>query len=253
MRVVSAAVTVLCLTVQGYGQVNIEQMRGAATHEGFKAAAQVDLSLRAGNAEIWQAALGLRADHGRPDRWSLVLVQGELGWNDGRRFSNQGLAHARQAWRWRGPWWAETFLQADYDRSRALEGRALAGGGVRLRLYAADKTFLRWGSGYMVEREWLELPPGAAHADRTTAHRWNNYLSLHWAFSDGGRCALTAYAQPRVDAPGDARLLADGRLGADLGGGVSLVNSLKLRYDSRPPDGTEKLDLTLKSGVEMSF
>ena len=253
MRGVPIAAAVLCLAMQAWGQVNIEQMRGADSPEGFRAVAGVDLSLRAGNAEVWQAALGLRADHGSLDRWSLVLVQGELGWNDGRRFSNEGLAHARQAWRWGGPWWIETFAQADYDRSRALEGRGLAGGGVRLRLYADNKTFLRWGSGYMIEREWLDLPPGASHADRSTAHRWNNYLALQWGFGKGGRCALTAYAQPRVDAPGDARLLADGRLGADLGARVSLVNSLKLRYDSRPPDGIEKLDLSFKSGVEVSF
>ena len=60
----------------------------------------------------------------------------------------------------------------------------------------------------------------------------------------------------QVDLDGVLRRIVDEtttRLGADRGASFSLVNSLKLRYDSRPPDGTEKLDLTLKSGVEMSF
>ncbi len=42
------------------------------------------------------------------------------------------------------------------------------------------------------------------------------------------------------------RLSPDGRW-------VSLVVAFRVLYDSRPPDGTEKVDTKLESGVEVAF
>jgi hypothetical protein len=250
---ITVVLALMASCVMAWSQVNIEKMRGPATPLGVGGSAKVDLSLRAGNAEVWQAAVGLRGDYGAESAWGLALVQGDFGFSGGERFSNQGLVHVRQAVRWRGGWWPEFFAQADYDRSRALEARALAGGGLRLRLYEGDRAFLRWGSGYMLEYERLDLAPAAGHSDRTTAHRWNNYVSLRWTLGAAGRFNCTAYAQPRFDALDDVRLLVDGSLGAELVTRLSLVNTLKLRYDSEPPDGIEALDLAFKSGIELSF
>lgn len=235
------------------GQVNIEKMRGAETPDGAAAEFKVDLSLKEGNARVRQVDMALRGEYGGAQGWGLMLVQGDFGWSDGRRFSNDGLVHLRQVWGWRPGAWLEGYGQVDYDLSRALAFRGLVGGGLRLRLYAKGKTTLGWGTGYMLEREHLDGPSPAGQDRRVWAHRWNNYITVRWAFSETARLLWTSYAQPRFDLPRDTRLLVDGRLGADVGTRVGLVMTVKLRYDSQPPTGIEGVDLGVKSGIVLSF
>jgi hypothetical protein len=47
--------------------------------------------------------------------------------------------------------------------------------------------------------------------------------------------------------------LLDGSLGARAGSRASLTVTVALRYDSRPPDGAESLDATLKSGIAIEW
>lgn len=234
-------------------QVNIERFRRAQGAAGWAAASTVDVSLRAGNEELFLIGIGGRLDHVGATTRSLILASGDLGWERGRRFSNRGLLHLRRAFRIPSAVYPEAFGQIDYDRARALAFRALVGAGPRAELVRGRGAGLSVGTAYMLEHERLDLPAAARHPRRTTHHRWSTYLAASFGSGEPLAAGLTAYVQPRLDDFGDVRLLADGAVAARAGGPASLTLAIALRYDSRPPDGTRSLDATLKRGVAIEW
>jgi hypothetical protein len=147
----------------------------------------------------------------------------------------------------------EVFGQAGHDRSWRLSFRALAGAGPRFRLLDGPRAQVRWGVAYMFEHERLELLPEDEHPDRTSHHRLTTYLTANADVGEGGVISATIYTQPRIDAWGDVRVLAETRLSAGLSERLALTVSWNLRHDSRPPEGVADLDTTLKTGLAVAF
>ncbi len=106
---------------------------------------------------------------------------------------------------------------------------------------------------YMFEREELSLPPGSLHPIRTSSHRLSSYVTGAYRSETRFTVSGTVYAQPRLDAWEDYRLLGDGSLRVGLTTSVAVNLSLSLRYDSEPPDGRDGLDLRYSSGLSIEF
>ena len=79
-------------------------------------------------------------------------------------------------------------------------------------------------------------------------HRWSNYLNVTTNFTERVDGILTAYAQPRFDAPDDIRILSEAQLVFQIIGPLSVTLSFRLRYDSEPPADTKSLDTEVTSG-----
>lgn len=251
----AAAITALMAgTVAGSaaGQINTERLRRPVTQPGVSGAAAAELTVRTGNVDVALLGISGRLERTGTKTNTFLIASGDLGWQGGRRFSDQGLVHLRQAYGWRRAIYPEAFTQVDYDRSRALAFRGLVGAGLRFRLTQGPRWRLYAGTAYMLEVERLDLPPTAIHPARVTAHRWSNYLSANLETARW-RLVATAYVQPRFDAPGDLRLLHDAGLAVPLADGVALTTTFNLRYDSRPPDGVRPTDTTLKTGVALQW
>lgn len=233
------------------GQVNIERLRRGPAAEGFVASAAANLTARTGNVRLTLLAAEGRVDYaGR--RWTAFVVgSADVGWQGGQRFSNAGLVHVRTGRTLTGALAVEAFGQVDYDRARRLRSRSVLGAGLRAGLETSTAWRLTAGTGYMFERERLELADGATHPAATDVSRWTSYLSLHFREGERLSIASTFYAQPRLADLADVRALADARLGVQLVGSLSLTVTTRLRLDSRPPDGIADLDTTLTTGVSL--
>lgn len=234
-------------------QVNTERLRRTDLAAGVSGQAGLDFTLREGNVELVLLAPSGRVDV-VGDGWTLFLVaQGDLGWQRGERFSNQGLAHLRYGRQAASRLRLEGFTQVDYDRARQLTLRTLAGAGPRVTLLATDGWEVALGTAYMLEHEELELPAAAAHPRETTVSRWSSYLTARGAAGERLAGVTTVYVQPQFSDFGDLRVLGDARLSVQLAGALSLQTSGVLRWDGRPPDGTEELDLTVRTGVSVEW
>ena len=236
-----------------HSQVNIEKMRDGATEKGFSTDLRLAFSTRSGNVDITELGLSLRQDFVAEKSTSFLVVRGLYGWKDGDPFSNEGLVHLRHVrkdWRTVAP---EFFTQVNYDKARLLEFRSLGGGGVRIRLFEGERLQMAWGTAYMIEYERFDLPPNAWHPRSNTHHRWSNYLSLRADFGKGATLAWTTYLQPRFDDFGDVKALNDGELETDLVGRLALTVTVRLRYDGQPPDGVEKRDTLVLTGVRLEI
>lgn len=250
------AATVALLAALGpplAAQVNTERLRRSEAAAGLSGQAAVDFTLRAGNVELLLFAPSARVDLVGA-RWSMFLVaRGDFGWQEGERFSNQGLAHLRYGRALSGRLRLEAFTQLDYDRARQLTRRTLAGAGPRATLLASGAWDAALGSAVMVEHEELDLPPGAVHPRETDAIRWSSYVTARGAAGERLAAVATLYAQPRLSDFGDLRVLGDARVSVQLAGALSLQTAGVIRWDGRPPDGTDELDVTLRTGVGIEW
>jgi hypothetical protein len=248
------AVTSIALgTAPLSAQVNIERLRRTDLPAGFAGQAGLDFTLRAGNVDLLLLVPSARIDH-RAERWiAFVLGQGDFGWRGGERFSSQALGHIRVGRHLSPRLTLEVFSQIDYDRPRRLTLRWLVGTGPRIHLVAREGWRVALGTAWMFEHEELDLPPEAAHPRETRSHRWSNYLTAAVRAGERLAAAGTVYAQPRFDDMQDIRLLGDARVAVQLVGTLSLQVSGALRWDGRPPDETEKLDLSVRTGVSVEW
>lgn len=230
-------------------QVNIEKMRFDEREEGFSTDLTFSFSTRSGNVDITELGISLREDYVARKSTTFLLVRGMYGWQAGDAFSNEGLAHLRHVrkdWQKVSP---EFFAQVDYDKARLLDFRSLGGGGIRIRFFEREKFQAAWGTAWMLEHERYDLPPDASHPRHTTDQRWSNYLSLQAAFGEKTTLTWTTYVQPRFDEFEDYKAITDAELDTDLVGRFGLRVTLRVRYDSRPPDTIEKRDIFFATGL----
>jgi len=251
-----AAALALALTVSPAclrAQVNIERLRTGPSSEGFAGTLALDLSLRAGNVSATLVdGLG-RLDWTRGAWGSFLLARGDLGFANGSRYSNAGLAHARTARRMSEHVSLEAYVQANYDRARRLTSRALAGAGPRITVTRTPHGGLWIGTSAMLEHERWNVDSTDTHPRRVTRVRLSSYVSARAGEKGGAALAATAYVQPALADFGDLRALLDLTVGAPLTTGILLTASLGARYDSRPPAGVKQGDLDLKTGVTVTF
>ncbi len=248
-----AAVILLNWAAYLQAQVNIEKIRESKTEKGFAATVKLDLATRSGNVDITTLGVDTRIDFAGQRDKSFLLARGDFGWLDGNRFSNGGLLHARYTHSLSGSIGAEGFGQIDYDKSRNLDFRSLAGIGLRLSIYQRENFRTVWGTSYMLEHERYDLPPDAHHPIEETVHRWNNYLNIAASMSDKLDFAWIIYSQPRLGDFKDIRLLSEASLSIRVSRYLSLTNTYRLRYDNEPPDGIENLDSALLMGLQGNF
>ena len=63
----------------------------------------------------------------------------------------------------------------------------------------------------------------------------------------------TVYAQPRLDHPGDVRVLGEISVQSKLSSRISLKNAFTVAYDRTPPDGIQRYDTQLEVAVVATF
>lgn len=236
-----------------YPQVNIEKVRATETETGFATSLSLSLSAKTGNVELTTLSGEARIDYAWRLARSFLLARGDLGWKDDKRFSEEGLLHARYTRLFSGTLGFELFSQFNYDKARLLDARFLAGGGVRVRFVDKEHLSASLGSAAMVEYERYDLPAGARHAREETVGRWSNYFNLKYELSETGSLVWIVYAQPRFDRFEDLRILSEAALMARLHTALSLTLTARVRYDHEPPDGIEELDTAVLSGVSVEF
>jgi hypothetical protein len=234
-------------------QVNIERLRIGGDSVGISGVARVSVTFASGNTEKQRGDMELRLDWLRPGTESFAIVSGDFDWTGGKRVSNRGLAHIRHILGRGARIRPEAFAQINYDKARNLDFRNLAGAGIRILLHSGGKGRASLGAAWMYEHEELDLPPGSIHPLETSHHRLSSFLTLSLEPREGVAIASTTYAQPRFDAFDDIRLLSQSRLSAQVLGPLVLDVTFDLSYDAEPPDDTESLDTSLRTGIGIRF
>ena len=235
-----------------WAQVDIESLR-RDDQAGFFGSVAIDLTLRAGNVELFECGPELSLSYGRAEDTFIFIGSGDAGWEGKERFSNEALAHLRYVRAVGSRLHGEAFGQVNYDQSRRLEFRGIVGGGIRWALIAPGESSFWLGSSLMFEHERNEVAAADDHAARTSLVRWSNYLSADIKLGETAQLAGTAYVQPAVRQFDDYRVLWDAALKVSITQALSSTTAVTFRRDSDPLNGVDGSDFRLSTGLALDW
>ena len=238
----------LIFACQAQAQVDIEHYRGK---EGMTGAARYSFNTNVGNVDVIDSGGAGNITFNRKNSVFLGVFKGGIGFQDGKRFANNGVLHLRYTRTSHPVYQPEFFIQGDYARSRKLDWRTLVGGGLRFNVQREKKWTFSLGNALMWERESLDVSPGDPHADFTSVVRSSNYINL--IFQDRITLSTTAYYQFSLGDPGDIRVLGTIELTTPVVGSLDQTTSLDFRTDSDPPIGVKKTDAKLATSFGFKF
>jgi len=148
--------------------------------------------------------------------------------------------------------WAEAFAQTQSDVFQRIKERDLFGAGPRVALYKDDELGVYLGVAYMFERDLTDVSPGASDRRIPFESRASVYLTAHATLRDGVDAVTTTYVQPRVDDPGDVRVLNETGFVFKVASWLSASISFTAHYDSRQPSGVLPTDTELKNAISVT-
>lgn len=235
------------------GQVNIEKFRKPMDQKSFSAFINFEGTNRTGNVDVTEVELESNIRFGYKNYYSFIILHGDQGWESGKQYSDEALAHFRQIFNIRSAIQPELFVQTDYNKKRLLDSRIIAGAGLRLRLSQKQKYTFWYGSALMYEVEKLNLDAKNTHPKETKVDRWSNYLSAVVSLSDETQLNWTVYMQPSYQEFSDYRFLSEFSFKTNITKYVGVSSAYRIRYDSDPPDLVKKMDTKLVLGLVFTF
>jgi putative salt-induced outer membrane protein YdiY len=247
-------VLALVIAPHAQAQINIEKQRSFDV-DGVEVSLNTDVTLLSGNTQTVIVGGGGRLDVRKGKHYSFFLGNARYGESGRKKYQEHLFGHVRYNYDLK-PWLVgEVFAQSERDAFTLLQVRLLAGGGFRLRYFSKENKLigLYQGMALMYELEHLDAAKAGNHPARLTVGRWSNYLNLRLMLSENTHLVQTLYVQPRLDDFGDVRLLDEAALAIGFNKHLAFHTSFNLRYDSRPPDDVETLDLALRNGLTVTF
>jgi hypothetical protein len=236
--------------------VNVQgQLAKPPEHDSVTGQVELKLDWREGNNTFFDigGAGSVLVRRGR--LLGLAIARGEYGnARDGIAIARKSFEHLRARvtidcrWRW------EAFAQHEYDAFRRLSVRAVVGTGPALQLVNEPIVALLAGAAYLLEAEQLDTRAGTIDAGlRTLASRASVYLTGTEKVGGGVSITQTVYVQPRLDEPGDLRVLGELSVTSKLSKRIALTDGFTVAYDRTPPDRIRTYDTQLKLGILASF
>lgn len=245
-----------------HATVNAEALAARVSEPGWAFEGKGDLGLYSGNLNMLDVGGSVSLRHQRlfeeEPQWMasrfLVTANYRRLVVFGNTFTHQALAHARYTHQLTRHVGLDGFAQAQFNELQALEWRTVGGVGGRFVLWQEAQLGVWAGTGYMLEAERWTVDPADDFPESRLNHRWTNYLSARVASGDGRLSATnTVYFQPRFDDFSDYHLFDE------LGGAIaatphlSFTTTLTTQLDTVVPDGVETLNVSLRSGLAVSW
>jgi Protein of unknown function, DUF481 len=234
-------------------QVNTEKYRNFGDSTGFSGIIKLDASVQTGNTDLQELGSEVHFNYKEIGSIILLILKGDYGWNNGKQFSNDALAHLRFVQALNPNLKFEAFTQINYDNSLLLVFRSLGGAGLRFAIFNNKNSTLWFGSAYMLEYERYKEPRKIINKKIIIANRWSNYLSFNLSIKKDVSLSSVIYYQPRFDLWKDSRILTESSLIINLSGNFSLSVEFDLRYDHFPPAGIKNTDTESKIGFVYNF
>ena len=266
VRLLAALATATALTLPAAAQVNTESMRVGAEEPGWASTIDLSSSLQRGNTEREILGAGARIQYAwlnatdgedaphRPTNVVFLTTNYSFTRLNENRFVNNALSHLRFIREHSARFSYEVFGQHQFNEFTRLEQRLLFGGGGRFQVLESPRAEVFLGTGYMLERETLDLPAELSGARRSEHHRSTNYLTVRYNSRDERlRLVETLYFQTRFDRVEDYRLLSETSFEIQLLRRLALAINLNVAHDSEPPTGVKETDVVLSNSLRYSF
>lgn len=251
-------ILIIILQQTVHAQVNTEVFRKEFSEDGIYHKINFDLGITKGNTEYTTVRPAYRVDWIDGKFHNFGIISYAYAEDATKKRENRGFIHLRTTYELLSFFWAEMFVQKEFNEFILLKDRNLIGFSSRfqiinetLQIDSADKleisTFL--GIGGMIENEDLNTRP----PKETTVGRLTSYLSFGVNIPGNLFIKSTTYYQPRFSNDKDYRLLNESSLNIKINKYLTFRTTLRLRYDSEPPEKVKPRDLNLLNGIQIEF
>jgi hypothetical protein len=210
-RFISIAIFYLIISIEIFPQINTERYRQDAD-SGFSGAIDIEGLAQTGNTDFQLLSLGGRLNYNRINSYSFFVFTGGYGWNDGKQFSNELIAHLRNVEGLTDFLQFEAFIQFDYNKKRKLLARELIGAGLRYKILTSDDFKFRLGTSYFYENEEYDLPQVSVHDRSVNAHRFSSYSTFEFLIAANTKFTSVTYYQPDLANLDDYRVISENTL-----------------------------------------
>jgi len=243
---VTTLLYLLLFSQSAWSFINIESLR-QIEGDGADGKTRAQLSGKNGNTEKTIGQMDSTNLYKSGNHEFLGLLKYQYGETTKVKDTNNGSAHLRYTKKIKAWFFAETFVQTQFNEFQGLIRRDLLGLGARFQVIKTEKNFLFIGAGGFHESESL------ANGMQNSAFRGNLYISYLNQFAKNSEVSAIVYYQPAVVDTRDFRVQFQFEFDYEVFENLSLVQSLNVAHDSRPPDDVNKNDLSYLSGIAVKY
>ncbi|MDH5445898.1 MAG: DUF481 domain-containing protein [Gammaproteobacteria bacterium] len=220
---------------------------------GLSGNVRLQASSNSGNTDSRNISFSNQLQWNSEQHINLLVLGYEYGEVNDERNRNKSFVHGRHVWHYSESFDVEFFVQAEENEFTRLSYRGLMGTGIRVPFAESENHLAYLGLGGFQEVEKITPPQGSNNEEVNRHNRWNVYLMSRYKLADRVKFSNTLYWQPRMDDSSDRRALFVSILDVMTTRQFSFQFSVESVFDSKPPDGVEKTDTQVKTGIAYSF
>lgn len=249
---VTAVIICLC-TYRAYAIVNMDGVHFKQQQQGLSGSVNFQAGSSSGNTESSNVSFSHQLQWNRAAHINLLVLGYEYDKTNDKRTRNKSFIHGRHVRHYSDNLDYEFYAQLEKNEFTRLLYRELLGGGFRIPFADSDSHVAYLGLGGFREVEKIDPEEGSTQAEIKRAGRWNIYLMSRYTLADRVKFSNTLYWQPRMADSADSRALFISILSIKTTRQFSVQFSYEYAYDTQPPDGVERRDSKLKTGIVYSF
>ncbi len=238
---------------QTYAIVNMDTVHFKQHQDGMSGSVNLQASSSSGNTNSSNVSFNSQLQWNSGNHINLLVLGYEYGETDDTRNLNKSFIHGRHVWHYAESVDFEFYAQAEENEFTRLTYRGLLGTGLRIPFADSENHTAYLGLGGFREVEKIAPRDGSNEEQINRTGRWNIYLMSRLTLADRVKFSNTLYWQPRMADSDDRRALFVSILDIKTTRQFSVQFTFESAYDSQPPDGVEKQDTSLKTGIAYSF
>lgn len=243
----------LSLTEISRSQVlNVERLRGAVDQEpGWVGELSFNASLDKYRDQIFKLGNQTNTGYYSTKHSYLLLNSIDLVSIDGTSVVSTGHIHLRATFFRMRSWSPELFTQFQYNENLGMNGRYLAGGGIRYTFLNRDNIRGRLGSGFMQELENWETEDNSSVKKQLIKSTTN--LVLRGQINPQTQLLMIGYYQARPDQLLQPRIISENQLNIQMTNRINFAVNFTLSYDFNPVGDVPELTYELSNGIIISL
>ncbi len=245
--------SVAFLSETAFSQVlNVESVRADADREpGWAGELRFNGSLNKYRDRILKLGNATNAAYFSRRHTYLLLNSIDLVNIDGSSVVSNGHFHLRGTFFRAGPWSPELFTQFQYNANLGMNGRFLAGGGMRYTFLDREDISGHISTGLMFEKErWDRQDESTLQTDLLKS---TSNVVIRGNINPQTQLLLIGYYQARPDSYFEPRIISENQLNIRMGNRITFAVSFVLNYDSSPVIDIPELTYELKNGIVISL
>lgn len=231
--------------------LNVERIRSDSDTTGWVGELGFNLSLNKYNDSVLKTSGQANSAYFSEKHQYLLISQIDLVNVDGNSLVSNGYLHLRATFLRKETLSPELFTQYQYNNNLGLQGRALAGAGIRYTFLERENISGRFSTGVMFEHEEWGLGENQVVVNNLIKSTSN--VVIRGRINPQTSLTMIGYYQARPDRFFEPRATSENQLNMQITRNLTFRVSFTMTYDVEPVIDVPNLTYELKNGLVFSL